>query len=247
MRIVKRRDALSGAQAMLSHLVNKVTDMRAHELAALIDHTMLMPEATMIDVLQACDVASEFGCASVCVSPTRVAFANERLSGSGIPVCTVIGFPSGAVKFKTKLIETEQALADGATEFDMVLNLGALLDGRDSDVSDDILGVRNAIPDNYVLKVIIESAALDKNHMTAACRLSVEAGADFVKTSTGFHPAGGADLHSVMCMRETVGPAVGVKASGGIRDATTALAMVKAGANRLGMSSTREALASLLD
>ena len=163
----------------------------------------------------------------------------------GLKVACVVGFPSGAVKPEVKAFEAALAVADGADEIDMVINIELLKDGRLAELQREIEAVRRAVPAPRVLKVIIESAALTDDEIVAACRASAQAGADFVKTSTGFHPAGGASTHAVALMRATVGDALGVKASGGIRDAETALAMIDAGATRLGVSATNAILAGL--
>ena len=165
----------------------------------------------------------------------------------GLKVACVVGFPSGAVKPNVKAYEAKQAIADGADEIDMVINIALAKEGKFDQVEDEIRAVRAEIPAGKVLKVIIESAALSDEEIVAVCRAAVAAGADFVKTSTGFHPAGGASVHAVKLMRETVGEGVGVKASGGIRNAETAVAMINAGANRLGVSATAAILEGLED
>ena len=210
--------------------------MERHELAAMIDHTLLRPEATAAQVERLCHEAIEHGFASVCVSPTRVAHVARLLGGHPSLACAVVGFPSGAHLGVVKAAEAARAVEDGADELDMVIDLGALGDEGAEAVVRDVHAVRSAIDDAVVLKVILEAAALTDEQLMAACEASVAAGADFVKTSTGFHPAGGASTHAVALMRATVGDEVGVKASGGIRNLEDALAMVEAGANRLGMS-----------
>ncbi len=215
--------------------------MEHSQLASRIDHSELRPEATARDVVEACAVAAEFGCATVCVSSSRVALARRELIES-VSVCCVVGFPSGAIRGTIKRLEAERAIEDGAEELDMVMNLGAFFDEKLSVVFDEIALVRDAASSGTVLKVIVESALLDEAKLVQASKLAVEAGADFVKTSTGFHPSGGATPHAVSVIRECVGSNVGVKASGGIRDLSTAVAMVEAGASRLGLSSTSKVL-----
>ncbi len=206
------------------------------KLAGMIDHTLLKADATRADIDKLCAEARKFRFASVCVNPANVARAAEMLRGSGVKVCTVIGFPLGACTSVAKAMESRDAIANGADELDMVINVGALKAGDDALVYSDILAVREATRAR-LLKVIIETAYLTKAEKVRACRLSKKAGADFVKTSTGF-ASGGATVEDVALMRATVGPKTGVKASGGIRNAETAAAMVKAGANRLGVSAS---------
>ncbi len=209
-------------------------------LAGMIDHTLLRPEATVEDVEALCAEATELQVAAVCVSPSRLPLP-VRL-GPGIGVAAVIGFPSGAHPSAVKAREAQLAVGAGATELDMVVDLGALKDGAWSLVEADISAVRSAAPRRVVLKVIVESAILTDRELITACRASAAAGADYVKTSTGFHPAGGASIRAVSIMAKAVGGRLGVKASGGIRDAFTALAMVDAGATRLGCSASRKVL-----
>ncbi|MDO4717151.1 MAG: deoxyribose-phosphate aldolase [Propionibacteriaceae bacterium] len=211
--------------------------MKRCELAQLIDHTLLKTDATPADVAALVAEARELGTYSVCVSPTMLPITADL---GDVLVTTVCGFPSGKHTASVKAAEAAQAVANGANEVDMVIDIGLLKEGRPDAVRDEIAAVRAVVPG--VLKVIIESAALTDDEIVAACRASAEAGADFVKTSTGFHPAGGASTHAVRLMRETVGDQLGVKASGGIRDWDTAVAMVEAGANRLGLSASRAIL-----
>lgn len=211
--------------------------MKRRELAQLIDHTLLKTDATPADVAALVAEARELGTYSVCVSPTMLPITADL---GDVLVATVCGFPSGKHTASVKAAEAAQAVANGANEVDMVIDIGLLKEGRPDAVRDEIAAVRAVVPG--VLKVIIESAALTDDEIVAACRASAEAGADFVKTSTGFHPAGGASTHAVRLMRETVGDQLGVKASGGIRDWDTAVAMVEAGANRLGLSASRAIL-----
>jgi deoxyribose-phosphate aldolase len=214
------------------------------DLARLVDHTLLKPEATPEQVAALCAEAAELGAYSVCVSPSMLPLPAGALPAS-VKVATVCGFPSGAHRTSLKAAEAAQSVADGADEVDMVINLGRAVAGDWDGVQADIAAVRGAVPAPHVLKVIIESAALTDEQIVAACRAAEAAGADFVKTSTGFHPAGGASEHAVRLMAETVGGRLGVKASGGIRTADAALQMVDAGATRLGLSGTRVVLDEL--
>ena len=217
--------------------------MKKTDVARIIDHTILKPEATHQDVARIVEEGAGFGTYSVCVSPSMLPLDVPQ----GLKVACVVGFPSGAVKANVKAFEAKQAIADGADEIDMVINIALAKEGKFDQVEDEIRAVRAEIPAGKILKVIIESAALTDEEIVAVCRAAVAAGADFVKTSTGFHPAGGASVHAVELMRQTVGENVGVKASGGIRDAQTAIAMIEAGANRLGVSATAAILAGLQD
>ncbi|WP_312350099.1 deoxyribose-phosphate aldolase [Actinomyces sp.] len=210
------------------------------ELAAMIDHTLLKPEATDADVRALVAEAAELGTYSVCVSPSALPIEVPE----GLHVACVCGFPSGAHKPEVKAAEAARAVTDGAQEVDMVINLGLAKQGDWTGVEEDIRAVREACP-GALLKVIIESAVLTDDEIVAACRAAETAGADYVKTSTGFHPAGGASVHAVELMRRTVGDRLGVKASGGIRTAEAAEAMVAAGASRLGLSASRAILESL--
>lgn len=206
------------------------------EVAHLIDHTLLKPEATIQQISQLCHEALLYKFASVCVNPTHVKLAAQLLRQSDVKVCTVVGFPLGATSAQAKVFETEQALADGATEIDMVINIGALKSGDDALVERDIAGVAQAAHRRgAICKVIIETALLEDEEKVRACRLAKRAGADFVKTSTGFS-GGGATIEDVRLMRQTVGPTLGVKASGGIRNLSDAQDMIAAGATRLGAS-----------
>jgi deoxyribose-phosphate aldolase len=211
-------------------------------LAAMMDHTLLKPEATTADVIALCEEATDLGVAAVCVSPSHLPI-HEGL-GVGIDVATVIGFPSGAHQPAVKAHEAEVAADAGATELDMVVNLGLVKAGEWFAVGDDIAAVRAASSDT-LLKVILETAALSDEEIIEACRVAEGAGADYVKTSTGFHPTGGASVAAVRLMADTVGGRLGIKASGGIRDAATALAMVEAGATRIGCSASRAILDGL--
>ncbi len=208
------------------------------ELAPLIDHTLLRPEATRDDIERLCQEALRFGFASVVVNPWYVPLAAERVRGSRVRVCTVVGFPLGATLPQVKLYETEQVLKLGAEEVDMVLNIGALKSGQDEVVESDIRGVVEACHHTgAVCKVILETALLTLEEKVRACLASKRAGADFVKTSTGFGP-GGATAEDVALMRCVVGPEMGVKAAGGIRSLEELRRMVAAGATRIGASAS---------
>lgn len=205
-------------------------------LAKYMDHTLLKPEATAADIDRIVTEARQFGTASVCVNPYWVARVAAGLAGSGVKTCTVIGFPLGATSTASKVAETRDATAHGAQEIDMVINIGELKSGNDNAVRSDISAVANAAHEaGALLKVIIETCLLSDEEKRRACELSVAGGADFVKTSTGFS-TGGATTADITLMRETVGPELGVKASGGIRTLEAAEAMIEAGATRLGVS-----------
>lgn len=206
-------------------------------LAKYIDHTILKPETTKEEVVKVCSEAKEHGFFSVCVNPYYVSLVKEELKGSDVKVCSVIGFPLGASVTSVKAAETKQAIADGANEIDMVLNIAAMKNGEYEYVLNDIKGVVNALEGKAILKVILENCLLTEAEIVKACELSVEAGAHFVKTSTGFSK-GGAVASDIALMRKTVGPNIGVKASGAVRDRETALAMVEAGASRIGASAS---------
>ncbi|HEY9898811.1 MAG TPA: deoxyribose-phosphate aldolase [Pantanalinema sp.] len=206
-------------------------------LARMIDHTLLKADATEADIDKLCAEAREHRFASVCVNPANVAQAAKLLAGSDVKVCTVVGFPLGASATEVKAFETRQAIEDGATEIDMVLNVGALKSGQVERVQQDIRAVVDACPEGVITKVILETCLLSDDEKVTACLLAQAVGADFVKTSTGFS-TGGATVHDVALMRRTVGPEMGVKASGGVRDRATALEMVEAGATRIGASAS---------
>ncbi|AEG43757.1 deoxyribose-phosphate aldolase [Isoptericola variabilis] len=211
-------------------------------LARYVDHTLLKPEATAADVTALVEEGARLGVFSVCVSPTFVAHAVAEAEGR-LAVATVCGFPSGKHVSDVKAAEAARAVADGADEVDMVIDVGAAKAGDLAAVEADVAAVRAAVPADTVLKVIIESAALTDDEIVAVCRASEAAGADFVKTSTGFHPAGGASVEAVRLMARTVGGRLGIKASGGIRTLHDALAMIEAGATRLGLSGTAAVVA----
>ena len=218
------------------------------EVAALVDHTLLKPEATEADVRALASEAADLEVYAVCVSPSMIPVVRQSLS-LGQTIVAVVGFPSGKHLSAVKAEEARLAVAAGAKEVDMVIDIGAALYGDFDAVRADIAAVREAIPDTVILKVIVESAALlslgDEQTLVDACRAADDAGADFVKTSTGFHPCGGASVRAVELMAATVAPRLEVKASGGIRTAADAVAMLNAGATRLGLSGTRAVLAGL--
>lgn len=206
------------------------------EVASMIDHTLLKPEATPDQIAQLCYEARKHGFAAVCVNPTHVRLCAQLLKGTAVQVCTVVGFPLGATPPEVKAFEAQQALDDGATEVDMVINIGALKAGDHALVERDIATVaRTAHAGGAQLKVIIEAALLSDEEKVTACRLAKSAGADYVKTSTGFGP-GGATVHDVELMRRTVGAGMGIKAAGGIRSYDDARALIAAGATRIGAS-----------
>lgn len=209
----------------------------SQNIARMIDHTLLKADATKKEIEKLVDEAKEYSFASVCVNPTWVQTAAEMLAGKPeVKVCTVIGFPLGATTSETKAFETRNAIENGADEIDMVINIAALKDKRDELVEKDIRAVVEAAAGKALVKVIIETCLLTNEEKVRACELAVKAGADFVKTSTGFS-TGGATVQDIRLMRETVGPEIGVKASGGVRSREDALAMIDAGATRIGASS----------
>ncbi|WP_411347691.1 deoxyribose-phosphate aldolase [Paenibacillus sp. WLX2291] len=205
-------------------------------VAKLIDHTLLKADATQAEVAKLVAEAKKYQFASVCVNPTWVSFCAEQLQGTGVDVCTVIGFPLGANTPEVKAFEAANAIANGATEVDMVINIGVLKDGNNELVERDIRAVVDAAKGKALVKVIIETSLLTDEEKVRASELSVKAGTDFVKTSTGFS-TGGATPEDVALMRKTVGPNIGVKASGGVRSEEDLNAMVAAGATRIGASS----------
>jgi deoxyribose-phosphate aldolase len=207
-------------------------------LARFIDHTNLKPDATPADIEQLCKEAKEYEFAAVCVNPVNVKLAARLLRGTRVIVCSVVGFPLGASPTAAKVFETRRAIRDGAREIDMVIDVGALKAGRDAAVKSDVKALVDACRDGGAhLKVIIEAALLNDEEKVRACRLSKEAGAHFVKTSTGFGP-GGATVHDVDLMRRTVGADVGVKAAGGIRTLKDLTSLLAAGATRIGASAS---------
>ena len=208
------------------------------ELNRYIDHTLLKPDAKKDEITKLCNEAKEHHFASVCVNPTYVPLASRLLKGSDVKVCTVIGFPLGANLLATKISETKHALVEGADEIDMVINIGRLKDKDDDYVEKEIKELKNVCK-KHTLKVIIETCLLTEEEKVRACTLSKNAGADFVKTSTGFS-TGGATVEDVKLMRKTVGKEMGVKASGGVKTKKDALDMIEAGATRIGTSRSLE-------
>lgn len=211
-------------------------------IASMIDHTLLKPEATPAQVEKLCAEAAEYHFASVCVNPVYIPLAARLLDGTGVKVCCVVGFPLGAIAPEQKAAEAASCAAMGAEELDMVIHVGAAKAGDWALVQRDVAGVVKAAAGRTV-KVIIETCLLTDEEKVKACEAAKAAGADFVKTSTGFS-TGGATTHDIALMRKTVGPEMGVKASGGIRDFATAMAMIEAGANRIGASAGIEIVAA---
>ncbi|MDR1412740.1 MAG: deoxyribose-phosphate aldolase [Actinomycetes bacterium] len=215
-------------------------------LAPYIDHTNLSLDATEADIIRLCQEAQRYGFAAVCLRPSCVGLAVERLADTPVAVGTVVDFPHGIASAAQKVAQAQTALGDGAQELDMVLNVPAVIAGDDHTVATDIRLLVEALNDHrrvcpdkpFMLKVILETARLSDEEIVHACHLAVDAGADFVKTSTGTIAGGGATTHAVRLMRATVGPDIGVKAAGGIRDRATAEALIAAGANRLGTSAS---------
>ncbi len=242
--LAERADILSNPQKLREVVANGADRVAYHgdaedvpvDLAKYIDHTLLKPDTTAAEIDVLCDEALEYGFASVCINPTWVKRASERLRGSDVKVCTVIGFPLGANAPEIKAMEARRALRDGAREVDMVINVGALKSGMNDVVKTDIEKVVDAAHESgAICKVILETALLTDEEKVIASALSKQAKADFVKTSTGFG-GGGATVYDVALMRETVGPDMGVKASGGVRTLEDAEDMIAAGATRIGAS-----------
>ncbi|ABW18905.1 deoxyribose-phosphate aldolase [Alkaliphilus oremlandii] len=206
-------------------------------IAKYIDHTLLKADATKQDIKKICDEAREQGFYSVCVNGANVAYAHSLLTGTDVKVAAVVGFPLGAMTTEAKVFETSDVIAKGAQEIDMVINIAALKEGNDAEIIKDIKAVVDIANGKAIVKVIIEACLLSQEEKIRACQLAKEAGAHFVKTSTGFS-TGGATVEDIKLMRETVGPEIGVKGSGGIRDLKTALAMIEAGATRIGASAS---------
>jgi deoxyribose-phosphate aldolase len=230
----RRRLAESADSALAS--AERPLKPRVRNLAGLIDHTLLRPEATRAEVELACREAAQWGFAVACVHPVWVPLAAKVLEGSDVRVGTVAGFPLGVITTSGKRAEAEAAIRAGAREIDMVMNLGVMKSGEHERVEADIRGVVEVChPAGAVLKVILENAYLSDEEKAAACRIAQKAGADFVKTSTGFGPSGATEA-DVRLMRETIGPSMGVKAAGGIRTLADALRLLRAGADRLGTS-----------
>jgi len=216
--------------------------MDARKLAQMIDHTLLAPEATMADVERLCAEAIDLQVGAICISPSLLPLAAGQLP-SLIKTAAVVGFPSGAHNPSVKSREAQQACEHGANEIDMVVNLAFVSSANWSAITDEVSAVRAAIPSGVILKVIIESALWNDEQIIGVCSAAVQGGADFVKTSTGFHKSGGASIAAVQLMRKTVGETIGVKASGGIRTYADAIAMIEAGASRIGASASRVILA----
>jgi deoxyribose-phosphate aldolase len=216
--------------------------MDAQKLAQMIDHTLLAPEATMTDVERLCAEAIDLQVGAICISPSHLPLSKGLLPSS-IKTAAVVGFPSGAHNPLVKSREAQQACEHGANEIDMVTNLAFVSTANWSAITDEVLAVRTAIPSGVILKVIIESALWNDEQIIGVCSAAVLGGADFVKTSTGFHKSGGASIAAVHLMRTTVGETIGVKASGGIRTYADAIAMINAGASRIGASASRLILA----
>lgn len=216
--------------------------MIRNEVAKYIDHAVLKPSHTDDDVRKACEMAKRWNIASVCVKPCHVLLAKKLLEGSDVKVCTVIGFPNGSTTTVTKVFETIDAIMDGASEIDMVMNVGKLISGDEHYVLNDIKQIINTChSENVICKVIIETSLLTDDLMVKACELVKQAGADYVKTSTGFN-GGGATLEDIALMKNTVGDQVKIKASGGIKTYEQAVAFIEAGCSRFGTSSTEEIL-----
>lgn len=236
---VVRRMAAAGLPAAAGAVAaaRAVPSIAPAELARYIDHTLLRPEAATSAFDKLCQEALQHRFYSVCVNSCRVAYVARKLQGTGVKVCAVVGFPLGAMTSRSKAFEAREAIADGAAEIDMVINVGLLKSGDLAAVEEDIRAVRRATRGTTVLKAILETALLTQDEKLIACELAKKAGADFVKTCTGFS-GGAASVEDVALMRRAVGPEMGVKASGGVRTYQGALALVAAGANRLGCSAS---------
>jgi deoxyribose-phosphate aldolase len=219
-----------------------VHDVTYERLAKTIDHSLLRPELTLVEVREGCELAARYDVASACVRSADVAFAAELLRGGTVAVGTVVGFPHGSQATATKVFEAERTLADGATELDMVINIGWLRSGEDDRVREEIEAVVRTARGSALVKVILENAYLDDDEKVRGCRLAESAGADFVKTSTGFAP-GGATIEDLRLMRETVSPRVRVKAAGGVRTLDALLEVMSVGVDRVGATQT----AAILD
>lgn len=215
---------------------NKIDVSNNNDIAAIIDHTLLKPEATEADIKKVCAEAIEYNFKSVCINTHYVTLVSRLLAGTKVVTCCVVGFPLGASSTRAKIDETYDALKNGANEIDMVINIGALKSGDWNTVKRDIEGVTNAAKGRALVKVILETSLLNDEEKIKACTIAKMARADFVKTSTGFN-TGGATVEDIRLMRKVVGPNMGVKASGGVRDTKTARAMMAAGASRIGTSS----------
>ena len=220
---------------MTIHLDSKTITYQ--QLAKTIDHSLLRPELTEADVIAGCELAAQYDVASVCVKPYHVKLSQQVLAGTEVTVGTVIGFPHGSNTTATKVVEAQQAIVDGATELDMVLNIGELRSGHSEYVKNDISAVVDAAQGRAIVKVILENAYLTDEEKVLGCKLCEEAGADFVKTSTGFAP-GGATIPDLKLMRATVGPQVQVKAAGGVRTLDALLEVIDVGVTRVGATAT---------
>jgi deoxyribose-phosphate aldolase len=221
-----------------SHGLECKQDAFDHDLARLIDHTLLKPEATQQEIEKLCAEAKQYGFASVCINPSNIKLCAKLLHDSDVKICAVIGFPLGAASSSVKAFEADQAIKDGALELDMVINVGMLKSGEYEYVKEDILSVVSTAHSSSVLtKVIIETGLLTDEEKVKACLLAKQAGADFVKTSTGF-VKGGATVDDIALMRKIVGPEIGIKASGGVRSRKEALALIASGADRIGASAS---------
>lgn len=226
-----------GTQNINLNTNQPTTSLSAEELAGYIDHTLLKPEAVQSQFDTLCEEALKYRFKSVCVNSSWVPYVAKKLRGSGIKICSVVGFPLGEMDTRSKAFETRTAISNGADEIDMVINVGALKSGNLKLVEEDIRALKRACRSTTILKVIIETVLLNDEEKVIACELSKKADADFVKTSTGFL-GGGATVEDVVLMRRVVGPKIGVKASGAIRDFKQAIALINAGANRLGCGSS---------
>jgi deoxyribose-phosphate aldolase len=231
--VMKRLQAEIEKQRSSTGPTGKFSGINPAELAQYIDHTLLKPESTLAMFDKLCEEAKQYKFKSVCVNSCRVPYVTKKLQGTGVAVCSVIGFPLGAMDSRAKAFEARRAIEEGAKELDMVINIGALKSGELHLVEEDIRAVRRATRGTTILKVIIETSLLTQDEKVLACEISKKAGANFVKTSTGF-AGGGATVEDIALMRRVVGPNMGVKASGGVRDYDKAVAVLNAGANRIG-------------
>lgn len=234
-------EQMKGQPSQNTNIGTDSAGMSQKELAGFIDHTLLKPDAVQSHFEKLCDEALQYRFMSVCVNSAWVSFVAKRLRGSGIKICSVIGFPLGEMDTRTKAFEARNAISNGAHELDMVINVGALKSGNIKMVEEDIRAVKRACRSNTILKVILETSLLTDEEKVIACELSKKADADFVKTSTGFG-GGGATVEDIKLMRRIVGPKMGVKASGGIRNFAQAVALIEAGANRLGCGASVEVI-----
>ncbi len=237
--VARMGKSASGARVLepAAHSVSAAPAMGPTDLAKYLDHTLLRPEAATAGFDKLCQEAVQYGFFSVCVNAGRVAYVARKLQGTDVKVCSVVGFPLGAMTGRSKAFEAREAIADGAAEIDMVINVGLLKSGDYHGVEEDIRAVRRATRATTILKVIIETVLLTQDEKVLACELAKKAGADFVKTSTGFL-GGGATVEDISLMRRVVGRDMGVKASGGVRNYKSAIAMIGAGATRIGAQSS---------